>query len=518
MPVPITATYGTIVVKALTDLPARLLGGAGIDVVVAGFDYRIDLDIEELPVSPLGAANGKFTAVWDEADGTYKKIEFTQLPAPFTDWSVITSKPATFPPTLPITQSDVTNLVTDLAAKLNNNAPVDGKTYGRKDGAWQDVAAGVSIVVNWGDIVGKPTQFPPSPHPHAQSDINALVADLAARELIVNKGAANGYAPLGADSKVPTANLPLQFPEAPTDGNIYGRRGADASWQSLAASFVTKTGATGAGVLPVGTTAQRPSTVAGYIRFNSETLAFEGNNGLAWAGLGGGVTVSVTAPSSPRVGDLWWASDLGLMFVWYSDATSSQWVVTNPGIDIASLDTRYKQITDGGLYKISSGSLASAAAAIDITLPAGFTGGYELLLSGFAPVTDAQAIVMRFSPDGSTFLAANYQWALNVVNALASATNTPAGSITGTFLALMSAMGNAAGTRFAARVTIPPILAGVVPSAFYIGHLYAGSNYGTVHGSGTISTGMTGTPLAVRLLATSGNIQAGAAWQLNGYK
>jgi hypothetical protein len=33
------------------------------------------------------------------------------------DWADITNKPATFPPTLPIAQSGVTNLVTDLAGR-----------------------------------------------------------------------------------------------------------------------------------------------------------------------------------------------------------------------------------------------------------------------------------------------------------------------------------------------------------------------------------------------------------------
>ena len=40
-----------------------------------------------------------------------------------TDWNGITNKPATFPPTLPIAQSGVTNLTTDLAAKAPLASP-----------------------------------------------------------------------------------------------------------------------------------------------------------------------------------------------------------------------------------------------------------------------------------------------------------------------------------------------------------------------------------------------------------
>jgi hypothetical protein len=42
----------------------------------------------------------------------------------------------------------------------------------------------------------------------AQADVTGLVSALAAKEALVNKGAVNGYAPLGADQKVPLTNLP----------------------------------------------------------------------------------------------------------------------------------------------------------------------------------------------------------------------------------------------------------------------------------------------------------------------
>ena len=54
---------------------------------------------------------------------------------------------------------------------------------------------------------------------------------------------------------------------------------------------VAKTAATGSGVLPSGTTAQRDgSPSAGYLRFNSTTSGFEGYNGSAWGSIGGGAS------------------------------------------------------------------------------------------------------------------------------------------------------------------------------------------------------------------------------------
>ena len=50
---------------------------------------------------------------------------------------------------------------------------------------------------------------------------------------------------------------------------------------------VIKDSMTGAAQLPAGTTAQRPANGVGKLRFNNNTLRFEGNNGTAWGSLGG---------------------------------------------------------------------------------------------------------------------------------------------------------------------------------------------------------------------------------------
>lgn len=58
----------------------------------------------------------------------------------------------------------------------------------------------------------------------------------------------------------------------------------------------TDGGTTGAGKIPVGTEAQRPSdggtpaTLKGYFRFNDDSDKFEGHNGTAWGSIGGGAT------------------------------------------------------------------------------------------------------------------------------------------------------------------------------------------------------------------------------------
>jgi hypothetical protein len=61
----------------------------------------------------------------------------------------------------------------------------------------------------------------------------------------------------------------------------------------ITGNFVEQTGTTGAAKLPVGTDAQRPTPAAGYLRFNSDSDAFEGYNGTVWGAIGGGAAVDM---------------------------------------------------------------------------------------------------------------------------------------------------------------------------------------------------------------------------------
>lgn len=68
--------------------------------------------------------------------------------------------------------------------------------------------------------------------------------------------------------------------------------------------------------IPAGTTAQRPTGVAGMVRFNSSLNRFEGyNNSSVWANIGGGASTSGTAPTSPLEGDLWYDTTLKVLKV-----------------------------------------------------------------------------------------------------------------------------------------------------------------------------------------------------------
>jgi len=62
------------------------------------------------------------------------------------------------------------------------------------------------------------------------------------------------------------------------------------SFTTLAANGQLSLTGTGAALMNVGNTAQRPTPATGMLRFNTTLTSFEGYNGSAWGSIGGGAT------------------------------------------------------------------------------------------------------------------------------------------------------------------------------------------------------------------------------------
>jgi hypothetical protein len=100
--------------------------------------------------------------------------------------------------------------------------------------------------------------------------------------------------------------------EAPNDGKIYARQ--NLNWNDLSDEFAAKENFI------------TPGTVDKYWRGDKtwQLMPDVGGGGSA------SVTIGDAPPPTPNVGDLWWESDTGIMFVWYNDGTSTQWVQATP--------------------------------------------------------------------------------------------------------------------------------------------------------------------------------------------
>jgi hypothetical protein len=97
------------------------------------------------------------------------------LPNP--TWTTLTGKPSTFPPTLPIAESDVTNLTTDLAGKEPVIASGTTAQYWKGNKTWATLdkaAVGLGNVDNTSDAT-KPVSTPQQTALNLKADLNAPI-------------------------------------------------------------------------------------------------------------------------------------------------------------------------------------------------------------------------------------------------------------------------------------------------------------------------------------------------------
>jgi hypothetical protein len=223
------------------------------------------------------------------------------------------------------------------------DAPNDGKLYGRKSAAWADT--GGVYVAKSGDIM---------------TGVLVLYADPANPLEAATKQYVDAHAGSGGGG----------IPDAPSDGSYYGR--LNATWAKVAPiASPTFTGvpaaptaapstnttqlattafvATAVGAVPAppapATATPLTDTGTGAVG-TSVKYAREDHVHPASAGGGASVTISDTAPSSPSPGNLWWESDTGLLYIYYNDGNSSQWVIAAPQPDVSAfVSTNVQSLT-----------------------------------------------------------------------------------------------------------------------------------------------------------------------------
>jgi hypothetical protein len=137
--------------------------------------------------------------------------------------------------------------------------------------------------------------------------------------------------------------------------------------------------------LPAGTTAQRPTPVAGMLRFNGDEDEFEGYNGTEWGAIGGGAEITNDTTTSTDI------------FPLLADATSGK------AADVFTSDSKL-------LYKPSTGEFKSDAVVAQNALfvnSATVTSSYTVPTGSNAhsvgPVVVDSAVVVTV-PSGSRWL------------------------------------------------------------------------------------------------------------------
>jgi len=141
-------------------------------------------------------------------------------------------------------------------------------------------------------------------------------------------------------------------------------------------------------------------------------------SGVLWLPIGGAsmLVVGDSPPGSPGVGQLWWNSARGELFIWYSDGTSSQWVPSTPlgnggsvvqtvstqtgamstGTTVMPYDDTIPQISEGNEYMTLAITPRSATSKLII----------EVMWNGGASSTNPQLTVALFQDSTANALAA----------------------------------------------------------------------------------------------------------------
>ena len=148
--------------------------------------------------------------------------------------------------------------------------------------------------------------------------------------------------------------MAYNFPNSPSNGDTVTVNGITYTYNSTSGAWKTTAtsggGGGGGASVTVSETAPSspsegdlwfdPSVLKTFVYYNDGTAnQWVQSNPTGGGGASGGasVTVSETAPTSPSAGDLWWSSSEAVMYIYYTDTDSSQWVSTStPGADGAT--------------------------------------------------------------------------------------------------------------------------------------------------------------------------------------
>ena len=319
------------------SLPIPSSGVTGLDLAQAAQDTAIGTKLNSSAYTAADVLAKLLTV-----DGVGSSLDADLLDgqsgAYYLAWANFTGKPSTFPPTLPIAQSDVTNLVTDLAAK----APLASPTF-------TGDAKAVTPATADNDTSIATTAFVKAQGYGLASDVTGKVAktgDTMTGPLLINK------------------------PASGQQSAIFGQMNGSYRWGLFLGDATAESGDVGSdfGVYRYGTV---QGTVLSISRATGLATVFA--DPAAPLGIAtkqyvdakpGGAFTSNVPPATPVDGQLWWKSDTGNTYIWYDDGSSAQWVqvnVTTLPADYRTAETRNRIVNGAMQISQENGDAANTA-------------------------------------------------------------------------------------------------------------------------------------------------------------
>ena len=142
--------------------------------------------------------------------------------------------------------------------------------------------------------------------------------------------------------------MAYNFPNSPNNGDTVVVNGSTYTYASATNTWKTTASSGGGGGASVTSSDTAPTSPSdGDLWWNSAEaimyVYYDDGSSSQWVSTstpgprgesGLNVTTSNTAPSSPTAGQFWWNTDVNRLYIYYTDADSSQWVqATTPGAD-----------------------------------------------------------------------------------------------------------------------------------------------------------------------------------------